>query len=126
MMSTKQRREQRHLFEPPAEQSDFATNVSLHNIWEQYMDECWPSLGESGAPMPGPQDSIDLTGALPTIIEARCPSHVGLSGLVVQETAEMVKLLTVENKLKRVPKKHTTICFAHRAKKLTLSLSPAT
>ena len=124
MMSTKQRRQQQQLFELPPERADFATSASLHKIWEQYMDECWPTLGEPAAPMPSPSDPIDLTGALPTVVAARCPSHVGLRGLVVRETAQTIQLLSVENKLQRVPKKFTTICFAHRDKKLTLSLRP--
>lgn len=126
MMSTEQRRQQQHLFELQAERASFAASISLHKIWEQYMDECWSRLGEPAAPMPSPSDPIDLTGALPTVVSARCPSQIGLSGVVVRETSETIQLLTVENKLKRVPKKNTTICFAHRAKKLTLALRPAT
>ncbi len=126
MMSAGQRRQQQHLFELPAERTSFATSISLHKIWEQYMDECWSRLGDPTAPVPSPSDPIDLTGALPTVVDARCPSQIGLCGLVVRETAETIQLLTVENQLKRVPKKNTTICFTHRAKKLTLALRPAT
>eukprot|EP01046_Picozoa_sp_COSAG06_P045115 COSAG06_NODE_6186_length_3060_cov_2.881121_3_plen_273_part_00 len=122
MMSTAQRRQQQHLYELPEERADFAASISLHSVWEQYMDECWSTLGEPDAPTPSLSDPIDLTGALPTVVEARCPSHVGLCGLVVRESAETIQLLTVKNKLKRVPKKHTVICFTHRQKQLTLPL----
>ena len=135
MMSTETRKQDKALFELPQERADFASSAPLHALWEQYMDECWPTLGDApssnggGRPVPAAvpsaDDPIDLTGSLPTVVAARCRDQVGLKGLAVRETSQTLQLLTTENKLKRVPKKGTTICVVHRRKKITLTLQPA-
>lgn len=135
MMSTETRKQKKALFELPQERADFASSAPLHALWEQYMDECWPTLGDApssnggGRPVPAAvpsvDDPIDLTGSLPTVVASRCKDQVGLKGVVVRESSQTIQLLTTENKLKRVPKKGTTIVVVHRKKKITLTLQPA-
>ncbi|KAG8437356.1 hypothetical protein GDO86_008163 [Hymenochirus boettgeri] len=46
----------------------------------------------------------DLHGALVVVTKSKCPSYVGLQGIILQETKHVFKIVTKEDKLKIVPK----------------------
>jgi len=46
----------------------------------------------------------DLHGALVSVTKSKCPSYVGVTGILLQETKHVFKILTKEDRLKVVPK----------------------
>lgn len=42
----------------------------------------------------------DFHGALVTVIQSKCPSYVGLTGIIVMETKNVFKILGQDNKCK--------------------------
>lgn len=77
---------QYHLFEP------------LGELWQGYMNKL---LLQGTANFEQKLIKADFHGAPFTVIQSTNPSYVGTSGLVVQETLSMFKIITRDNKLKR-------------------------
>uniref|UniRef100_A0A8C6ZTZ0 Ribonuclease P protein subunit p29 n=2 Tax=Nothoprocta perdicaria TaxID=30464 RepID=A0A8C6ZTZ0_NOTPE len=46
----------------------------------------------------------DLHGAIVTVTKSKCPSYVGITGIILQEMKHVFKIITKEDKLKVVPK----------------------
>ncbi|XP_032709608.1 ribonuclease P protein subunit p29-like [Lontra canadensis] len=46
----------------------------------------------------------DLHGALVSVTKSKCPSYVGITGILLQETKHVFKILTKEDRLKVIPK----------------------
>ncbi|XP_007887592.1 ribonuclease P protein subunit p29 isoform X2 [Callorhinchus milii] len=46
----------------------------------------------------------DLHGAIVTVVKSKCPSYVGTTGIILQELKHVFKIITMENKLKVIPK----------------------
>ncbi|KAI9358999.1 Rof/RNase P-like protein [Pilaira anomala] len=80
---------QYRLFEPLAE------------LWQGYMDKL---LLQGTANFEQKLIKADFHGAHFTVVQSTNPSYVGSSGIVVQETLSMFKLITKDNKLKQIPK----------------------
>jgi len=53
----------------------------------------------------------DYHGAILKVIRATCVTRVGLSGIVIMETQETFKIVTLDNLLKVIPKKNTVFTF---------------
>jgi len=49
----------------------------------------------------------DFHGAIITVFRSKCPSYVGATGILVQETENTFKVVTVDDKLKVIPKAHS-------------------
>ena len=104
------------IYEIPKEQQKYAIYEPLHKMWCGYMREilgltdnkrAW--VNASGA---GPMlVSADYHGALVEVVRSRCGSRIGLKGIVVKDTKFTFEIVTMENKLKTVPKEHTVFKF---------------
>ncbi|XP_038224284.1 ribonuclease P protein subunit p29 isoform X6 [Dermochelys coriacea] len=46
----------------------------------------------------------DLHGAIVTVTKSKCPSYVGITGIILQEMKHIFKIITKEDKLKVIPK----------------------
>ncbi|KAF4793555.1 Ribonuclease P protein subunit p29 [Turdus rufiventris] len=46
----------------------------------------------------------DFHGAIVTVTKSKCPSYVGITGIILQEFKHVFKIITKEDKLKVVPK----------------------
>ncbi|XP_070617750.1 ribonuclease P protein subunit p29 [Erythrolamprus reginae] len=106
-LSAKQRREM-HLFEIPPEQQRYEIFIPLHELWKQYIRELCNGLKPDAHPQMIQTKLLkaDLHGALVTVTKSRCPSYVGITGIVVQETKYVFKIVTKEDKLKVIPKRN--------------------
>ena len=62
----------------------------------------------------------DLHGAVVTVVSSACPSHVGVTGVVMQHTQNALFVVTEQDKIKRAPisltrhalKRHTVLNFS--------------
>ena len=53
----------------------------------------------------------ELLGCKITVTKSKCPSYVKVSGIVVQETANVLKLVTEDDRVKLLPKKGSSFSF---------------
>jgi len=108
--------------------------VPLHRLWLGYMSELLglttvDRLGQekekeqeqehamkaampSAAGMHAKLVKADFHGSIMTVRRSKNPSLVGVSGIVVQETENMFKVVTRKDKLKALPKQGSVFAFA--------------
>ena len=55
---------------------------------------------------------VDLHGAMVKVVRASCPQRVGVEGLCLKHSAEMLHLLTPYDVLHAVPKRGCELAFA--------------
>ncbi|PHH72623.1 hypothetical protein CDD80_4403 [Ophiocordyceps camponoti-rufipedis] len=84
----------------------------LHQLWLGYMRE---TLGDdlySGGPMAAAKlASAEFHGALTEVVRSRCPSRVGIKGIVVRDRKFVMEIVPRRGGLKVVPKEGTTFRF---------------
>ncbi|ETE58291.1 Ribonuclease P protein subunit p29, partial [Ophiophagus hannah] len=106
-LSAKQRREMR-LFEIAPEQQRYEMFIPLHELWKQYIRELCNGL-KPDAQTQMIQTKLlkaDFHGALVTVTKSKCPSYVGITGIILQETKYVFKIITKEDRLKVIPKRN--------------------
>ncbi|KAM8946002.1 ribonuclease P protein subunit p29 [Pelodytes ibericus] len=104
-LTSKEKREMR-IFEIKPEHQRYELFLPLHQLWRQYIRELCNGLKPDAQPLmiQSKLPKADLHGALVTVTKSKCPSYVGLSGIILQETKHVFKVITKEDKLKVVPK----------------------
>lgn len=55
----------------------------------------------------------DYHGCFLTVEASTCPSYIGQSGLLIQETTETMRIITTSNHLITIPKHHTIFIFKY-------------
>lgn len=87
----------------------------LHHLWLGYMQEI---LGTHSDKFRGATQasaamlcSADYHGAFFEVVRSRCPSRVGIKGIVARDTKYTFEIITAKNELKIVPKEHTVFRF---------------
>jgi len=106
------------------EETRYDLFLPLHLMWQSYMAEL---LGLSARPssvtdqpllrMPNKQAmqaklvKADFHGSIISVRSAKNPALVGLSGIVIHETENTFKVITLKNKLKVIPKHNSTFVF---------------
>ncbi|KAJ2486089.1 RNase P/RNase MRP complex subunit [Coemansia sp. RSA 2050] len=102
-ITAKERRALR-IYEIPREAQKHACFVPLHRLWTQYIAGV---IGDkTGEQMLGRLMRADMHGAQLTVARAKCPNYVGVSGIVAQETKNVFRVITKDDKLATVPKAH--------------------
>ncbi|KAJ1953626.1 RNase P/RNase MRP complex subunit [Dispira parvispora] len=93
-LNSKQRRALR-IYELPKDCQKYSNFVPLHVLWQEYMR----TLVENLAPAQQAQrlSSADFHGAIITVIKSKCPSLVGTRGIVVQETKNLLRIITPDD-----------------------------
>ncbi|XP_075432417.1 ribonuclease P protein subunit p29 isoform X2 [Ascaphus truei] len=90
-LSAKERRDMR-LFQIKPEQQRYEMFLPLHELWKQYIRDLCNGLKPDAQPQ-----MIQIT-------KSKCPSYVGLKGIILQEMKHVFKVITKEDTLKVVPK----------------------
>nr|XP_020840741.1 ribonuclease P protein subunit p29 isoform X1 [Phascolarctos cinereus] len=103
--SAKQRRELR-LFEIKPEQQRYSLFLPLHDLWKQYIRDLCNGLKPDTQPqmIQAKLLKADLHGAVITVTKSKCPSYVGITGILLQEMKHVFKIITKDDKLKVIPK----------------------
>ena len=88
----------------------------LNGLWNKYISEIVPhSLHEPTTAVNGPTLlKADYHGSLMTVEDCRCASRIGISGICVKETKNMFEIVTMEDRLIKIPKEKSL--FRVRAK----------
>uniref|UniRef100_A0A1A9WBS1 Ribonuclease P protein subunit p29 n=1 Tax=Glossina brevipalpis TaxID=37001 RepID=A0A1A9WBS1_9MUSC len=97
----------------PTRQIKFIEALSLHRLWKGYMKE---HLGlRRGDTVPEVFDprydafskllvKTDLHGAKIRVIQSKCPTLIGLAGIVVIDTKNVLKIVGKDDRLRTIPK----------------------
>lgn len=104
-LSAKQRRDMR-LFDIKPEQQRYNLFLPLHELWKQYIRDLCNGLKPDTQPqmIQAKLLKADLHGAIISVTKSRCPSYVGVTGILLQETKHVFKIITKEDHLKVIPK----------------------
>ncbi|GFR00646.1 ribonuclease P protein subunit p29 [Trichonephila clavata] len=92
----------------------FQTFIPIHELWKQYMQR----MLQLKEPLPCDLSGIyqkllkaDYHGCLLVVVSSACHNYVGSKGIVIQETKNVFRLITEEDKIKTIPKKRSVFCF---------------
>ncbi|XP_014670531.1 PREDICTED: ribonuclease P protein subunit p29-like [Priapulus caudatus] len=100
----------------------YRTHVPLHTLWRGYMRSLL-QLEPSRALAADAQHRLlkaDYHGCVLTVARSRCPSLVGVAGIVLQETRCTWRLVTREDRLVTVPKATCVFTFELEGHVVTL------
>lgn len=104
-LSAKQRRTMR-LFEIKPEQQRYELFLPLHELWKQYIRDLCNGIRRDTKPhmIQTKLLKADLHGAVVTVTKSKCPSYVGVTGIILQEMKHIFKIITKDDRLKVIPK----------------------
>ncbi len=97
------------LFQIPKEQK-YESFVPLYYLWKDYMKDV---IGFDKIKSTNHSESqqkllkADYHGAMVTVTQSKTPSLIGQTGIIIQETKNVFKLVTRDDKLKMIPKQNS-------------------
>jgi len=120
------------LYRLPKKGLKYSSFEALNSMWNGYMKELLDleSL-ESGGWSPNLNEETrqlqlqmrvcraELSGALLSVASASCPSHVGVTGIVVLESKNTLQIISQDNKLRLIPKLGSSFSFNFQGYKFT-------
>ncbi|KAM6154330.1 ribonuclease P protein subunit p29 [Erethizon dorsatum] len=104
-LSARERRDLQ-LFDIKPEQQRYSLFLPLHELWKQYIRDLCNGLKPDTQPqmIQAKLLKADLHGAIISVTKSKCPSYVGVTGILLQETKHVFKIITKEDRLKVIPK----------------------
>jgi len=98
--------------------------VKLHKAWNEYIETFLNLDISTSAPN---QDILhthlakaDYTGCLLMVTRSKCPSYIGVKGIVILETKNTLKIICADDQLRTIPKKDSVFMFIIRKWTFTL------
>lgn len=86
--------------------------LPLHKLWQDYMRSMLNLHSNSNLKFAYPKLlRADYHGCILTVSRSKCPSYIGASGILLQETKNTFKIITKENQLKMIPKSNSVFTF---------------
>ncbi|KAK9124339.1 hypothetical protein Sjap_013941 [Stephania japonica] len=116
-MSLKQHRKYGS-FDFPQEFHKFEMFKPMHNMWKDYIMQLIKNVGTNQVAQS--LLSADLHGAILLVADSKIISLVGVTGIMVRETAETFGFITPDNKFRVVPKRPSVFIFRADCWKITL------
>ncbi|XP_033625501.1 ribonuclease P protein subunit p29-like [Asterias rubens] len=112
-LSTKQKK-QLNMNDIPPEQQKYEMYEPLHQLWLDYIRDSLQLNRETVKPEHRHTKLLrcDLHGSIITVTKSKCPSYIGQSGIVVQETRNSFKMITKADCLKIIPKVSTVFTLS--------------
>ncbi|KAK2914046.1 hypothetical protein Q8A67_002445 [Cirrhinus molitorella] len=107
-LNAKERRKLK-IFQLKPEHQKYELFLPLHELWKKYIVDLCNGLKPESNPQTIQQKLLkaDFHGAVLTVVRSKCPSYVGLTGILVQELKHIFKIITKEDKLKVIPKRNS-------------------
>nr|POF03043.1 ribonuclease p protein subunit p29 [Quercus suber] len=105
------------IYDIPKSQQKYSIYVPLHDMWCKYMRDILGLRDSTRSAFVTPVSagpilvSADYHGALLEVVRSRCPSRVGLKGVVVKDTMLTFEICTTRDVVKVCPKEHTIFAF---------------
>ncbi|KAG0345075.1 RNase P/RNase MRP complex subunit [Podila minutissima] len=107
-----------HVYDIPLESRKYELFLPLNTLWKGYMSEIFGST----TPTAFTQKLLkaDLHGAIITVTRSKCPTYIGATGIVAQETENVFKIITPSNSLRVIPKVNNVFSIPIRNSVFTL------
>ncbi|KAJ3354873.1 RNase P/RNase MRP complex subunit [Allomyces javanicus] len=102
-LSATERRRMQLTAIPSGVAREYATYAPLHALWRAYMDDLVAGMADA-ALRAAAVAKADWHGAKVVVTRAKNPTLVGVSGIVVQESARTLKVVTEANRVVTVAK----------------------
>jgi len=116
-MGVKERKE-RGFYDIESDSIIYDTFLPLHELWKQYINDL---IMEGGpAIVKSRLLKADFHGSIIYVSRSKCPSLIGISGIVLLETANTFKIVTKQNILKVIPKANTIFILQAGNNEVTL------
>ncbi|ORX40391.1 RNase P/MRP, p29 subunit [Piromyces finnis] len=107
LMSRRERKKS-GMWEIPMEARKFDLYISLHQLWKQYMKELLGEISTTNYSLIYSKLlKADFHGSIITVVQSKCPSYIGKSGIVLKETENTFNIITKSNRLLIIPKAHS-------------------
>ncbi len=107
---TSKEKRQLGLFKIPRDQQ-YVSFLPLHTLWQEYVRDLidFSRITEQNKQTTIQQKLLkaDYHGAILTVTKAKNPSMIGHTGIMVQETKNVFKIVSKDNKVKMIPKENT-------------------
>ncbi|XP_005091312.1 ribonuclease P protein subunit p29 [Aplysia californica] len=87
--------------------TSYSTYLPLKEMWTKYIEELIQFSSSPNLNLPAAAQKMmkaDLHGCPLSVRKSKCPSYIGVSGIVIQETRNMFVLVTPCNEIKSIPK----------------------
>lgn len=97
----------------------FQMFIPIHKMWKEYAEQTLfterslSSMSEnrlSARSVGTFQDKLkklEFFGSILKVTKSRCSEYIGLEGIVIQETKNTFSIITIDNKVKLIPKLHS-------------------
>ncbi|KAJ3155770.1 RNase P/RNase MRP complex subunit [Geranomyces michiganensis] len=92
----------------------------LHALWESYMAELLAGMSLATASVLPRLIKADYHGAKLAVSKAKCPTLIGLAGIIIKETENTFVIVTPSNAVKNIPKRNTVFTFETQGRLFTL------
>ncbi|KAG0328735.1 RNase P/RNase MRP complex subunit [Podila humilis] len=117
VLTAKEKREL-HVYDIPLEARKYELFLPLNALWKGYMQEIFGSC----SPTAFTQKLLkaDFHGAIITVTRSKCPTYIGATGIVAQETENVFKIITLNNSLRVIPKVNNVFSIAIKNSVFTL------
>ncbi|XP_068668491.1 ribonuclease MRP protein subunit POP4 isoform X2 [Aristolochia californica] len=106
-------------FDLPQEFHCFDRFKQMHEMWKDYITQLLKDTGKNQ--LFQCLLNADLHGAILVVAECRTSTLIGVSGIMIRETAETFGIITEENKFHVVPKKGSVFIFQALSWKITMN-----
>ncbi|XP_060889150.1 ribonuclease P protein subunit p29 [Labrus mixtus] len=97
------------VFQIKPENQRYELFLPLHELWRKYIIDLCGGANRLSNPQCLQQKLVkaDFHGAIISVVRSKCPSYVGMTGILVQEFKHVFKIITKEDKLKVIPKRNS-------------------
>jgi ribonuclease P protein subunit POP4 len=86
----------------PEESKKWEFFEPLHELWKGYMKQVAIDSSTASVNIYSKFIKADLHGAILTVVQSKCPSNIGISGIVAKDTEQTFVLITRENEMKSI------------------------
>jgi len=90
----------------------FADFIPLHQLWCNYIDELVGPAG-AGLAMADKLAKADYHGACFRVVRSKSPELIGITGIVIQETENTLRLICQDDRPRTVPKRNSVFTLRY-------------
>ncbi|KAK6531097.1 hypothetical protein TWF281_007922 [Arthrobotrys megalospora] len=103
------------IYDIPKEAQKYAIYEQLNKLWIGYIHEIlkgsFGANGTAGQATAAKLCAADFHGCEVEVVRNRCPSRVGVKGIVVKDTKMTFVIVTRKDEVKHIPKEHSVFRF---------------
>lgn len=112
-LSSKERKKLK-LFDISKEGQSYKKYIPMHRLWKDYIKDVLNTENMNDKNIQVSQEKLlkaDYHGCCLTVQRSTCPSYIGVTGIVLQETRNTFKVITKEDQVKCIPKMNSVFAF---------------